>query len=312
MDLRQLRYFLAIAAEGSFGLAAKRLYVAQPALSRHIRNLEEEFGVTLLSRSRHGVTLTTAGKVLAEHAQFLLQQAAVTRDAVVAEAAMPQGTVRLGTPPVIGSALCGDIAARYAGLHPQVTLGFREGMNHELLELLRTDQIDLAVVSLPEHRPPAALDNALAIQRFLSEEMIVFGPRNDRRLPAECEITDLADLPLIMTERSRLSRFLVESAAKALGIALNVRFETESLHTAKSLVNRGLGYGVIPCCGLYGESGAFRSSVIKGVTLVRGLAHRTDRPLSVAASELLRVTNECLGDLSDAGAFSMTRTPAHR
>lgn len=297
MDLRQLRYFLAIATDGSVSLAAKRLYVAQSALSRHMHNLEEEFGVPLFSRSRHGVTLTKAGSVLVERAQFLLEQAANTRDAVIAEAAAPQGTVRLGMPPAIGTALYAGIAGQYANLHPQVTLGFREGMNHELLELLRTIQIDLAVLSWPEGHPFASLDNKLSIQRTFSEGMFVFGPRGDRHLPAECDVEDLASLPLIMTGVSRLPRLLIERRAKSRGVTLNVRFETDNLHIMHGLASRGLGYGVVPRSGLQYECGSFCASRIKGIALVRGLVCRSDRPFSAAASELLRITTQCLDDL---------------
>ena len=76
MELRHLRYFIAVAEEGSLTLAAeKRLHTAQPSLSRQIRDLEYEVGVQLLSRSAHGIELTTAGRAFLDHARFALGQA---------------------------------------------------------------------------------------------------------------------------------------------------------------------------------------------------------------------------------------------
>src|SRR5258705_9817434 len=99
MELRHLRYFIAVAEEGSLTVAAeKRLHTAQPSLSRQIRDLEYEVGVELMSRSVHGIELTAAGKVFLDHARLALTQAEAAKEAARRAAQPPKPTFALGSP----------------------------------------------------------------------------------------------------------------------------------------------------------------------------------------------------------------------
>jgi LysR family transcriptional regulator, nitrogen assimilation regulatory protein len=305
VDFRQLRYFAEIATNANFNRAAERLRIAQPALSRQMRKLEEELGIALFTRVGRGVALTRAGEVLAEHSRFLLKQLERTREAVVAEATVPQGSASLGAPPSIGYALFGPIAEQYTNLFPRVTLRLVEGMTHNLVEMLRAGQIDLAIVTLPEPRNPAGLDKDLAVARTFSEDMMLFGPGSDSRLKPQSSMSELSRLPLILTSRPNMARLVMENAARTEGVGMNVRLEVESLHVMKELVARGMGYGVVPAIGLYGQNDCFAVSVIAGLKLVRAVAYRAGRPPSIAVSELLRVLDQTLDELSDRGAFNV-------
>ena len=105
MELRQLRYFVAIVDHGSLSRAALVLHVAQPALTQQLRQLEDELGAQLLHRSAQGVLCTDAGKVFYEHAQAILKQVADARSAVTQSTTRPSGSVTLGLPHSISGAL---------------------------------------------------------------------------------------------------------------------------------------------------------------------------------------------------------------
>jgi DNA-binding transcriptional LysR family regulator len=105
MELRQLRYFVAIVDHGSLSRAALVLHVAQPALTQQLRQLEDELGVQLLHRSAQGVLSTDAGKIFYEHAQAILKQVADAQAAVIQSAERPSGSVTLGLPHSISGAL---------------------------------------------------------------------------------------------------------------------------------------------------------------------------------------------------------------
>jgi LysR family nitrogen assimilation transcriptional regulator len=306
MDVRQLRYFAEVAANANFNRAAERLHVAQPALSRQIHKLQDELGVALFRRVGRGIALTRPGALLAEHANFILKQLERARDAVVAEATEPRGTAALGAPPSVGYSVFASIAERYAAKYPGVTLRLVEGMTHNLLQWLRTGQIDLAIITLPDANP-ASLDKDLALTRTIVEDLLVFGPPEIDRLPPLTSLKDLTQLPLILTSRPNMARLIMENAASRQNIHLDVRLEVESLHVMKDLVARGLGYGVVPRIGLYGETRPFRTSVIDKLKLVRAVTHRADRPPSIAVTELLALLHTTLDKLAAADAFEGPR-----
>ena len=236
MDVRQLRYFVEVAANANFNRAAERLHIAQPALSRQIHKLEDELGVALFQRVGRGIALTRAGILLAEHANFILKQVERTRDAVVAEATEPRGTAALGAPPSVGSSVFGPLAEKYAARFPGVTLRLVEGMTYNLLEWLQTGQIDLAIVTLPDGTAEG-LDKNLALTRIVTEDMILFGAPSNDSLPPVTVLQDLPKLPLILTSPPNMARLIMENTASSAGVHLNVRFEVES-----SPGHEGLGY----------------------------------------------------------------------
>lgn len=142
MELRQLRYFIAIAEAGKFSLAAKQVFVAQPALSASIKKLEEEIGVTLLNREGHGVSLTEEGEAFLIEAQKTLQQAqkAINVARQVAEA---QLVFRIGFVPVAEIEIFPVVLPELRSKFPDIHLDFKAITNKEQIELLRNNKVDV-------------------------------------------------------------------------------------------------------------------------------------------------------------------------
>src|SRR3954468_11508887 len=134
MDLVQLKYFLRVAELRSFSKAADVLHVAQPAITRQIRLLEEELGVALFHRHSRGSEPTEAGQLLEIRAAELLRMADQTRVDVVSRAVVPTGTVRIGFPPSVGNLLLGSPVAAYHAKYPGVLISLVEGYNQVLQE----------------------------------------------------------------------------------------------------------------------------------------------------------------------------------
>ncbi len=149
MELRHLRYFVAVAEEGSVNRAARRLLISQPALSRQIAQLERELGQRLLERTTRGIQLTSAGHALLPHANHLLTMADATRETVAGAGAVRQ-PVTLGVPPGTDGtwliALVDTVRARL----PHVALEYVEATSSDQLRLLGAGRLDLGLV----HRPP--------------------------------------------------------------------------------------------------------------------------------------------------------------
>src|ERR1700741_3464387 len=136
MDLRQLRYFVAVAERGGFGAAASALNVAQAALSRHIQQLEHEMGGALFERGARGVSVTESGKVLLGRGRWLLGAGDDLKAEVRTEHREPSGTVRLGAPSSRADILYAPLAELFVKRFPRVRLELSEGLTDVMSDRL--------------------------------------------------------------------------------------------------------------------------------------------------------------------------------
>jgi DNA-binding transcriptional LysR family regulator len=149
MELRHLRYFVAVAEELHFRRAAERLHVAQPAVSEQVRKLENELGVQLFERTQRKVSLTDAGAVLLTEARRVLQQAEVARLAVRSARERPGIVLRIGYVPSSLPASIPRALRRVASTMPHLETKMEPGVGLELVDAVRAGELDAAVVSLP-------------------------------------------------------------------------------------------------------------------------------------------------------------------
>lgn len=299
MDLRQLRYFVEIAERGSMKRAAETLYVAQPSLSQHVRNLESELGVMLLTRSTRGVAPTEAGVELLGYARNILSQVEQAREALRAGSLHPHGTVNLGLPNSVSLVLSVPLVERAHHQLPNVSLRIVESMSGYILDWLRSGRVDLAMLYGIQRVP------GITSRRLLTEDLYLIGPPEANASAAQLEETvplaALEGLELILPARPHGLRELVEKASREQGMRLSIRTEIDALTQIKALVRRGLGQAVLSHSAVYeelqrGELWA-RRIVDPGIQRSVYIAQPTDRPLSHAAratTDLLRETAEGL------------------
>ncbi len=294
MDYRDLRYFSCVAELRSFTQAATILRTAQPALSRCLKQLEEELGVQLLNRHGRGVTLTEAGEVLYKHAQQLLRGMRQAETEVMACAGKPAGHLTLAMPPAAGQVLGPPLVERYRALYPAVSLHLLEGFSGYIHEWLTSGRVDVAILHNPT---PSRL---IHIQHLLVEQMfvIVAGPRAPMPSvgPESYTVADLAELSLILPSRPHSLRILVEQAAAEAGFPLRLALEVDGLPLIKAMVERGLGATVLTYAGATNEiaSGLLRAVPIHdpGIHWRLDIASRFDRQKSSALQELIRLIGE--------------------
>jgi DNA-binding transcriptional LysR family regulator len=153
MELRHLRYFVAVAEETSFTRAAQRLHVAQPALSVQIRRLEQDLGVELFDRSRRTIRLTEAGALLLTEARRILALVDETVDVVRRTDAGAVGSLSIGFVPSAANAALPPILRRFAAGHPGVVLHLREMAPDDLVRSLHEGRLDVCFLYLPFDDP---------------------------------------------------------------------------------------------------------------------------------------------------------------
>lgn len=243
MELRHLRYFVAVAEAGSLTVAAQeRLHTAQPSLSRQIRDLETEIGVPLLSRSVHGVTLTPAGAAFLDHARIALAQADAAREAARRAARPDKPTFALGF--LTGQEMTWLPEAMQI-LHdrlPAMDVTVTSAYSPDLAEALRHRRIDLAFMRIEPNT------DELAYRSVMKEPLVVLLP-SDHRLAAHDSIApgDLAGEELVHVSRTAPSlRRVIEDYIRTAKLAVKPAHEADNIAMAISLVASTRAVAVLP------------------------------------------------------------------
>lgn len=245
MDARILRYFVAIAEEGSISRAAERLHVSQPALSAQIRNLEGELGSQLLHRMPRGVALTEAGTKLLGHARHIGQALALARDDLLGDAATTIGTVTVSFPQSVAMVLTRPLVEEVLHSLPRVALSVRESNTGYIPDLLRTGRTDVGFVFRK------ADTVGLKARRLLDEDLLAIGPPGafdrgpDGIAPKPLRFSRLAQLTLVIPGRPHSLRELLNDYARRARVELRVRVEVDAIPQIKELVAAGTGHSVL-------------------------------------------------------------------
>jgi len=306
MDLRQLRYFSKVVESGSFSKAAKQLNVAQPALSQHVRRMEEELGVSLLHRSVHGVAATEAGQRLHESAKRILTDFSEIPDRVRGAAVAPRGKVLFGMPGTVSELLAAPLIEEARAHYPDIRIRVVEAMSGYVLEWLRKGDVDLAI-SYGTSDP-----RGFAFHHALSEEICLFassGMEGCAELShGSVSLADAARLPLIVPGPGHGLRELIESVAFSVNASISPAVEIDSYGQIKQLVSRGLGYGILPRMAVQREAdaGAFRIWRFARPEITRKvyLAYSTERPLHIAPRAVGQLSWNILRKLVSSGHWA--------
>lgn len=238
MDLRQLRYFLAVATTGSFTKAAEQIPLAQSALSRHMRLLEEEFGTTLLIRTGRGVELTEQGGYLVDRARSMLEQAEDTKRSLQSWNDNPAGLVRLGMTPTCIVRIAAPLLEGLKERYPNVSLQVSEGLSASLGEWLGDGRLDMALVFTA---PRTVVGSS---ERVGSDKLCLVVPKGSD-CPEPATIDDIAKRPIIAPFRHQGIRNRMSEAFTAAGHAFEPQYEIDALPAMKDLVLSGAGVCIL-------------------------------------------------------------------
>jgi LysR family transcriptional regulator, transcription activator of glutamate synthase operon len=243
MELRQMRYLVAIADEKQFTRAAAREHVAQPALSQQIARLEAELGVPLVQRSRQESTLTQAGALLAHRARGVLREL----DAAGAELAdlkgLRRGRISIGAMQTLGAFDLVALLSAYRRRYPDVSLFVREELSGSLAELLRGGRIDLSFLSVTEGFDSDGLELLQVAEEELVAVLPIAHPLAGR---TRIGLADLAEEQFIsFSEGSALRQLLVDAAADS-GFSPAITVESNEIPRVRTMVAGGLGVAVLP------------------------------------------------------------------
>jgi LysR family transcriptional regulator, nitrogen assimilation regulatory protein len=250
MDLKQLESFVRVAELGSFSRAAIALGLAQPLLSRHVRQLEVDYRQSFLRRNGRGVTLTEAGLVLLEHGRGILHQVALAKEELGSVRGALAGRVSIGLPPSLSKLVAVPLTRALKAALPHAQLTLTEGFSLAMYEGLRAGRLDMAVLYNVPSSPE--LESSLLHQEPLllisAANALVDTPQDTltNTLTPTVTLSQLAALPLIVPSRPNAFRLLLDAELARLGLKPTIALEIDGLNAILDLVKEGLGHAVLP------------------------------------------------------------------
>jgi len=299
MDIKQLKYFIAIAEEGSLSAASTRLRVAQPSLSQHVIKVEEELGVKLIERSPRGIVLTESGQILLKHAREITASMDVCRDLVRQSGGTPHGVVTIGLPGSISMVLAVPLAETVRVELPGVKLRATEAMSGYIRKWIEDQTIDLGFlyeVNDLKH---------CVVQQLATEDLHFFSAPDGWPMatpPGEpVRLADIAALDLILPSQNHGLRQTIDRYARQASCSMNVVIEMDALSHIKELVVRGSGYTILTPAAAHdrvARDELLMSRIVdpvipRPVYMVRN----QERPMTQACRAVERVTIDVVNDL---------------
>jgi LysR family hydrogen peroxide-inducible transcriptional activator len=241
MTLNELRYLVAVAQEKSFGRAAQRCFISQPALSVAIQKLEEELQTQLFERGKSEITVTPVGERIVEQAHKVLEEAARIRDIAQAGRNQLAGLFRLGAIYTVAPYLLPDLVPALNALAPDMPLEIEENITEQLEAALKTGRIDAAIIALPFQPPGIATE-------FLYEEpfQVVVPQRHPWAKRKTIEPSELAGEHAILLNVGHCFRDQVLESCPELNRGDAPVTRSNSLETIRNMVASGLGISVLP------------------------------------------------------------------
>ena len=311
MDIRHLKYFIAISEEPSLSSAAQRLRVAQPSLSQHVIKLEEDLGVSLMIRSPRGIKLTEEGRLLARHARVIVRSLDECIEEMKATGGVVRGPVAFGMPPSVSMVMSVPLAETVRVEYPQMRLQATEAMSGFLKTWLEDRTVDIGFLYDLDGK------GHFRATHILDEDLCFFSAPDAWPLEtppgAPVPLARVAELDLILPSPSHGLRKSIERHAAIHGIPLNVVIEMDAMTQIKDLVARGSGYTIFAPAAAYDfvARGELVKSLIidpvmsRPVHLVNNPAH----PMTNACRAIERITLEVARDLVRRGIWEGRLAP---
>lgn len=305
VDFNQLRYFVAIAENGSIASAANAVGVSQPSVSVQLRNLEERLQTQLVIRSSRGVVLTETGLVLLDHARAILAAVQKAQSDVRQAGESPAGMVVFGFPSSVSMVLSVPLAETIRLEYPDIRLRAVDAMSGFIKRWVEDKSIDMAMLY-----DTTGLKN-VEITTLLEEDLHFYAPPDlwPFQTPpgTPVPLAQLRQVGLVLPSQTHGLRMLIDRACRAAAERLNVVVEMDSLSQIKSLVARGSAFTILAPAAVSDFEGRRElvSAKIIEPTITRPvhLVRNPDRPRTRAAQEVERITLDVVRELVRRGIW---------
>lgn len=293
IELRHLRYFLAVAEESHFTRAASRLHVTQPTLSHQIRELEGQLDLTLFDRAGRRVKLTAAGETLLPHARRVMRELAAAQIALDELQGLRRGALRVGIMQTVNSCVIPEIVARFGTSHPGIHLTCDEMAVADIEAELEAGRLDLGISFLP----PAG--KGLGGERLFTEELVaVVAVDHSLARRRQLRMRELAEHPMALLAPKYCTRQLIDRAMDEAGVRPQVKVEMNSVDSILSTIRRTQLVTLLPTLAICQKEMGLRAIAVTEPTPHRavGLIWVKEANQRAAAQAFARVTGKVLSE----------------
>jgi DNA-binding transcriptional LysR family regulator len=280
VDPQSLRCFVAVVRHRSFTRAGAALHLTQPAVSRAVQGLEQELGTPLVMRDRGGVTPTDAGRVVLARAEHVLDTLRGIEEEVAEVVGLRRGRVRIGLPPMVGSAFFPPIIAEFRRTWPGVDLELREEGARAVDALVLARELDVGVTLLPNAEP--AFVTAPLVRDVL---LAVLGQKHPLARQRRVTLRDLRDVPFVLYRADFALHGMILEACRQAGFTPTVTTESSQWDFLASLAGADMGVALLPrtvCRGIERRGVVALQLVEPVIPWHIALVWRRDRYLSPA------------------------------
>ncbi|MDH6265165.1 DNA-binding transcriptional LysR family regulator [Rhizobium sp. SG_E_25_P2] len=244
VNLKLLQTFLLAAESGSFRKAAEESNRSPSAVSMQIKDLEEQIGISLFTRTPQRVNLTNEGQVLFEEIGRAMGDVQASLDRLTELAARRKGKIQIACAPTLASSRLGDILATFKLRYPRSVVEVQETPPQAALILLQQQEVEFYI------GPEVPNLNEFQFESIIDDPLVACIPEELFNGEKAVRLEDLGQFPLIMLNRKTAVRALVDRLTREAGIELKVQYEVESAQTAVALASSGLGISIVPSIAL--------------------------------------------------------------
>lgn len=238
MNINQLKYFNAVCEYGKVSLAAQFLHISQPSLSAAVKELEQEFGVSLFKRQHNGMILTNEGKIFFDLSKDLIMRAERMKH-IMSDIGTDRRTLRLGVPPMIGALILPRILGEFQNLYPKIKLEITENGRDELVSKLSEDFLDM--IFMPHNE---ALSSDLITHKIADLEIVCCTSKNNPLSDKEFVTpADLLNVPLVMFKDSFFQTMQIKNWFSSACVSPKIMLQTDQLSTLQSMVSKNMAVG---------------------------------------------------------------------
>lgn len=291
MELKQIQYFIALFEEGTVTRAARRLNIAQPALSMQIAKLETEIRQKLFERGPHGMAPTEAARLMYRLYTPIVRDIDHARERLSRRDVIVTGRVSLGMVSSEAQSVLPESLARFDALFPQVEVSVADGFSAQLIDAVESGRLDAAIINKPRGRL------TLHVEPLLVEEMVlvtsvVHGPE----LPDAIDLAQQSGIEFVLPTRRNGLRGALDAALMAADIVIQPKFEIDLLSTIVQFVEQSRVATILPRVVVQAkvDEGRLRAHTIASPPIVRHIIQVTHpkRPIGPAAQALIAIITE--------------------
>jgi DNA-binding transcriptional LysR family regulator len=242
MDTANLQAFIKVAETGSFSIAARQLFLTQPAISKRIKQLEQQFGSILVDRKGRRLQLTQTGRSLLPKAREIINNIQSARQQIAEMEGSPVGSISMATSHHIGLHRLPPVLRAYSAQFPDVDLDLNFMDSAKACHMIENNELDIAVVTLPFDR-----SKKLDFTPVWNDQLVITCATQHPMYQQESlSFSDLILHPAVLPSRGTFTREAIELALSEVIAELNISLETNYLETIKMMVSVGLGWSILP------------------------------------------------------------------